>query len=112
MIHFVRLLAATPNKEDPVQLLILAGRNYIPVDHSLPGQEEPSAPASITKPNERPPINDIIFELTSSLWYADQIVHRRTVAAKEAQTGTFCFGPNVLTDVISLKLASILPCQR
>ena len=89
IIHFVRLLTATPDKEDPVQLLILAGHNYVPVDHSLPGQEEPLAPAPIPKTNERPLIDDVISELTSSLWYVDQIAHRRTVAAKEAQLGTF-----------------------
>ena len=99
--NFVRLLAATPDREDPVQLLILAGHNYVPVDHSLPGQEDPSVTTSIPKTSERPHINDVISDLTSSLWYVDQIAHRRTVAAKEAQLGTFCLAPNILTDAIS-----------
>jgi hypothetical protein len=40
----------------------------------------------ISKPNERPMV-DIVSELTSSLWYVDQLAHRRTIDAKEVQIG-------------------------
>lgn len=82
LLCYTRLLSATSEGEDPVQLLIEAGHSYVPVNHATPNDEDlPSIPI----PDQRPPINNVISDLTSSLWYVDQIAHRRTVDAKEAQ---------------------------
>lgn len=64
-----------------MNLLIEAGHNYVPADHAMPNQDAPSVPS----PDQRPSISNIISSLTESLWYVDQIAHRRTVEAKEAQ---------------------------
>jgi len=66
-----------------VRLLINAGLNYVPMDHTLPMSQN-ECPS--LKPNERPML-DIVSELTTSLWYVDQLAHRRTIDAKEVQTG-------------------------
>ena len=42
---------------------------------------------TIPHPSERPSIDQIISEIETSDWYIDQIVDRRTIEAKEAQTG-------------------------
>ena len=42
---------------------------------------------TIPQPSERPSIDQIISEIETSNWYIDQIVDRRTIEAKEAQTG-------------------------
>ena len=42
---------------------------------------------TIPQPSERPSIDQIISEIKTSDWYVDQIVDRRTIDAKEAQTG-------------------------
>jgi DEAD/DEAH box helicase domain-containing protein len=76
-----RLISATPEGEDPVRLLIEAGHNYVPVDHPIPKEDIPTNPNL----NQRPSISNVISDLTNSLWYVDQIAHRRTVDAKEAQ---------------------------
>lgn len=41
----------------------------------------------ILQPSERPSIDQVISEIETSNWYVDQIVVRRTIEAKEAQTG-------------------------
>lgn len=67
-----------------MRLLVNAGLNYVPVDHTLcASQDERPVPGQ----TERPSMVDVISELTDSLWYVDQMAHRRTVDAKEAQTG-------------------------
>lgn len=78
-------MSAATEGEDPVQLLVMAGRNYVPVDHTqpLPPEEKPIIPKS----NERASIVDIVTGITHELWYIDQITHRRTIEAKEPQIG-------------------------
>jgi DEAD/DEAH box helicase domain-containing protein len=82
--HFVRLLIATPPSDDPVQLLVAAGRGYLPVDHAVPVDE---GTKSIPQSNERPSIEHVISDMMGSLWYLDQIVHRQKVDARRSQTG-------------------------
>ncbi len=67
-----------------MRLLINAGLNYVPMDHTLPTSQDERP---ILKPNERPSMVDIVSELTSSLWYVDQLAHQRTIDAKEVQIG-------------------------
>jgi DEAD/DEAH box helicase domain-containing protein len=81
----IRLLVATPPSEDAVQILMTAGRRYFPVDHAVPPADK--VIKSIPLPNERPSIEQVIFDMTNSLWYLDQIVHRQKVDARVAQTG-------------------------
>lgn len=79
---FFRLLAATPAGDDPVNLLVTAGRTYVPANHSLP-----DTPKGTPEAEERPSIEQVITETMSSIWYKDQIVYRRLINAKAAQTG-------------------------
>jgi DEAD/DEAH box helicase domain-containing protein len=63
--------------------LIAAATNFVPVN------QEMSCPLkTMPQPNERPPIDQVISEIETCNWYIDQIVDRRTIEAKEAQTGT------------------------
>ncbi|KAF8906023.1 DEAD/H helicase [Gymnopilus junonius] len=76
------LLAATPAGDDPVNLLVTAGRTYVPVNHS-----SPDAPKEISIPEERATVGQIITDIKGSIWYKDQIVYRCLVSAKLAQAG-------------------------
>lgn len=60
-----------------------AAKNFVPVNQEIPRLYEDLK----TIPSERPSIDQIISEIETSNWYIDQIVDRRTVEAKEAQTG-------------------------
>lgn len=66
-------------------MLMTAGRGYFPVDHAVPLGDK--VIKSIPLPNERPSIEQVIFDMTNSLWYLDQVVHRQKVDARVAQTG-------------------------
>ncbi|KIM49038.1 hypothetical protein M413DRAFT_438203 [Hebeloma cylindrosporum] len=78
------LLIATPPSDDPVQMLMTAGRGYLPVDRALPAPDKVMQP--IPLPDERPSMEQVILDMTNSLWYRDQIVHRQKVQARAAQT--------------------------
>ncbi|KAF8964071.1 DEAD/H helicase [Flammula alnicola] len=78
------LLSATPVGDDPVHLLVTAGQTYVPVNHTIFDSDE--EPKMIPNSNERPPVDQVISDIMASIWYKDQIVHRRIVEAKEAQT--------------------------
>lgn len=68
--------------DDPVELLKTAATTYVPVNHTI------TAPNAQETPSQyRPPINEVISTIQSSPWYKDQIIHRRTVPPKDAQTG-------------------------
>ena len=81
-----RLLAATPIGDDPVALLVNAGRTYVPIDHS-----SPDASQEVSKIGHGASISVIIEEIMRSTWYKDQIAYRRLIGAKDAQTGTITF---------------------
>lgn len=77
------LLAATSTDDDPVQLIMAAGRAYVPID------QMPESPGQISSTTERPSIDKAITDIMASVWYKDQIVHRRQVDAKDAQCGKY-----------------------
>lgn len=80
------LISATPTEEDPVQLIITAGRAYVPIDQSAflpPGQSS----EQISSMTGQPSVDEAIKDITTSDWYKDQVVHRRRIDAKEAQIG-------------------------
>ncbi|KAF9234482.1 P-loop containing nucleoside triphosphate hydrolase protein [Melanogaster broomeanus] len=72
------LLSATPAGEDPVELLQAAARDHIPA----------AVKATIPSPEERNSIDDVVLEIQEQEWYKNQIVDRRTFAAREAREGT------------------------
>lgn len=74
-------------------LLVSAAKNFVPVNQEIPCLYEESN--TIPQPSERPSIDQIISEIEISNWYIDQIVDRRTVEAKKAQTGIV---PNHIND--------------
>ncbi|PPQ78161.1 hypothetical protein CVT25_015494 [Psilocybe cyanescens] len=78
------LIVASSADDDPVSLLITAGRNYVPVDHSITLDSK----KSMEIPTKRPTIDQIIADIMASVWYKDQIVYRRLVEAKEMQIGS------------------------
>lgn len=80
-VRHTRLLSASSEGEDPAQLLIEAAHSYVPVNLTILNEDL----SPILKSDQRSPMSDVISDLTSSLWYVDQIVHRRTIDAKEAQ---------------------------
>ncbi|KAF9532377.1 DEAD H helicase [Crepidotus variabilis] len=80
------LISAATESEDAVQLVIMAGRNYVPVDHTLPLELDETH--RIPNSNERASIEDILAGVMQEFWYVDQIAHRRTVAAKDPQIGS------------------------
>ncbi|KAJ4488352.1 DEAD/H helicase [Lentinula aciculospora] len=85
------LLAATPSTEDPVSLLQAAAREHIPLDpayiKSNPSVDE-TMHMSIPNSEDRAPVHNILDDLQEQDWYKDQIVERRTVEAREGQTGS------------------------
>ncbi|PPQ63182.1 hypothetical protein CVT24_005727 [Panaeolus cyanescens] len=79
------LLQATTD-QDPVQLVIEAGRNYVPMEPST--QPLNSNEIEIEEvPVERPSMPNLLKDITGSPWYKDQIVYRRTIPSKEAVIG-------------------------
>ena len=85
-----RLLAATPEGEDPAALLQAAARDHIPVNPKSEGLTEvvPSDD-KLTIPDleARPSIDEVIQEIRHQEWYKNQIVDRRTFDAREAREG-------------------------
>ncbi|KAF8810709.1 DEAD/H helicase [Phlegmacium glaucopus] len=80
------LLIATPPEEDPVTLLVAAATNFVPANQEIPCLYKDLQ--TLPQPSERPTIDQVISEIERSNWYIDQIVDRRTIEAKEAQTGS------------------------
>ncbi|KAJ3976472.1 P-loop containing nucleoside triphosphate hydrolase protein [Lentinula raphanica] len=84
------LLAAVSSTDDPVSLLQAAAREHIPIDPAHlkdnPSTDE-TAHMPIPTSEDRASIQDILIELQEQQWYKDQIVERRTVDAREGQTG-------------------------
>jgi len=66
-------------------MLMAAGRGYFPVDPTVPPADNVINP--IPLPNERPSIEQVIFDMLNSLWYLDQVIHRQKVDARVAQIG-------------------------
>lgn len=81
-----RLIVASSTEDDPANLLIAAGRNYVPIDHSVALDTK----ALEELPTTRPTIDQIVSDIMNSVWYKDQIIYRRLIDAKEAQTGRGC----------------------
>uniref|UniRef100_A0A8H7Y073 P-loop containing nucleoside triphosphate hydrolase protein n=2 Tax=Psilocybe cubensis TaxID=181762 RepID=A0A8H7Y073_PSICU len=77
-----RLIIASSRHDDPVNLLIAAGRSFVPVNHSVGDDKDLKE-----MPTLRPSINQVISDIMASPWYKDQIIYRRLVEAKAAQTG-------------------------
>ncbi|THH32988.1 hypothetical protein EUX98_g1173 [Antrodiella citrinella] len=79
------VLEASRSDEDPVVLLQSAAREHIPVDPTVSITKGKNT--AVPEPNERPSIDTVIQEMQEKEWYAEQIVHRRTVEAKDGQLG-------------------------
>lgn len=77
-------MSAAPG-DDPVELLKTAATTYVPVNLAIDAPELES-----TAPQLRPPIDEVISAIQNSPWYKDQVIHRRTVPPKAAQTGQVC----------------------
>ncbi|KDR81414.1 hypothetical protein GALMADRAFT_89308 [Galerina marginata CBS 339.88] len=97
----IELVDATPPGEDPVNLLINAGHAYVPVNLSAPLTDEAKVPTAL---GERPSIDQIISNLMETIWYKDQIVHRRLVDAKTAVTGSL--NPPISQSIADAALSS------
>ncbi|KAG8908600.1 hypothetical protein FRB99_004888 [Tulasnella sp. 403] len=69
--------------EDPISLVTRAAREHLPLDPSQTHNN--SAHGTIPGPSSRPSIDDILEQLEGADEYRDQIVHRRTFDAREAQ---------------------------
>jgi len=93
-----------------VDLLVAAGRDYIPVDRAVfaPEFKSDEPEFSDMKPFIRPPMDQIIEDITQAIWYKDQIVHRRFVDAKEAQIGARLSSNTHLLKCLSLHLIATL----
>ncbi|KAF9471178.1 P-loop containing nucleoside triphosphate hydrolase protein [Pholiota conissans] len=79
------LLNATPVSENPMDVLINAGRVYIPVNPSIPVVDLVEGGKTVPNLGERSSADNVISELVTSNWYKDQIVYRRSIEAKGAQ---------------------------
>lgn len=80
------LLSATPDGEDPVELLKAAAKDHIPANPKA-RLHLPKAEAEVPSPNERPSVNEVIQEIQEQHWYANQITDRRTFPARTAREG-------------------------
>lgn len=83
---FFRLLTATPTGDNPVDLLVNAGQIYVPLNPSVPVTDLAEDEKLAQNLDERPSVNEVIANFSASIWYKDQIVSRRTIQVKEAQT--------------------------
>ena len=91
-----RLLQATPKGEDPVVLLQAAAREYIPIDPNnqssiaaaMTATQVQSPSKIIPDPEHRPSIEDVVAEIQSQDWYAEQIVYNKVFEPRIAQLGT------------------------
>ena len=81
------MLEAIRSDEDPVVLLQTAAQDHIPVDPSSPKDDTKGKSRIVPESKDRPIIDAIIEEIQDQQWYNDQIVHRRTVEAKEGVPG-------------------------
>lgn len=86
------MLAATPAADDPVALLQAAARDHIPVNPDHKGDYltvDETGHMPVPSPEDRASVHDILVELEGQRWYKDQIVERRTIDAREGQTGSW-----------------------
>ncbi|KAF9052741.1 P-loop containing nucleoside triphosphate hydrolase protein [Panaeolus papilionaceus] len=74
--------------QDPVELVLAAGRNYVPTDPSATSVGTNEDDDDEGTSNERPAMAYLLDDITSSPWYNDQIVYRHTVSSKEAVLGS------------------------
>ena len=84
-ISIIRLLDATPEDENPADLLQAAARDHIPLNPNKPKIQEITR--DVPDPQHRPTIEDVISDLQEQEWYTDQISHRRVFEAKPGQNG-------------------------
>jgi hypothetical protein len=66
-------------------LLKAAGRDHLPINRSWNDAED--GPKDIPSSKDRPPVTEIIDEMTKQRWYKDQIVMRKTINELEASEG-------------------------
>lgn len=90
------LLAACQAKdEDPVELLISAAKDHVPIDPQTGGRAEQGETPQKKKirleylmnnPDERPPIQEVIEEMKLAPWWVDQVVPGgyRTIEGRQA----------------------------
>ncbi|EJD53252.1 DEAD/H helicase [Auricularia subglabra TFB-10046 SS5] len=76
------LLAAIPEGDDPVRLLLNAARDHVPVDPMAP-QPDTGDGHELLGPTRRS-IEEILDDLKQQDWYADQIVAHRVYEPREA----------------------------
>lgn len=84
------LILATEESEDPVKILREAAREHIPINPSTPTSTTPKNEKltdDIPDTSSRPSVDDLIQVLVDQEWYREQIVFRKTVDAREPQTG-------------------------
>lgn len=89
------LTACRVKEEDPVQLLIAAAEEHVPVNPELSGQRVGETPKKrkirlehlMKHPDQRPDIIEVIEEFKGQTWYKDQIVPggHRAIAARPAR---------------------------
>lgn len=85
--YLYRLISATPPNDDPVNLLVNAGQTYVPVNTAISPSSTIKCNPNVTSPGyERPSVDQIISNVTSSIWYKDQIVYQLSVEPRIAQT--------------------------
>ncbi|KAK7693290.1 hypothetical protein QCA50_002857 [Cerrena zonata] len=77
------LLQATPEGENPADLLQAAARDHIPIDPNKPKTQEPSR--EVPDPQHRPAIEDVILDIQQQQWYSEQISYHRIFDAKLGQ---------------------------
>ncbi|KAI6110049.1 DEAD H helicase [Pisolithus sp. B1] len=80
------LLSATPDGEDPVELLKAAARDHIPANPKA-RSHSPKTEAEVPSPNDRPSVDKVIQGIQEQRWYANQITDRRTFSARTAREG-------------------------
>ncbi|PWN33785.1 P-loop containing nucleoside triphosphate hydrolase protein [Meira miltonrushii] len=95
------LTACMAKEEDPVQLIISAAEEHIPVNPELgtkaigetPRKRKMRLEFFMKNPDQRPPISEVIEELRSQVWYKDQIVAggRRSIASRPARYDQLTF---------------------
>lgn len=74
-----------------MKLLKDASRDHIPLDPTSSGSKDKTKNILvIPESTERATIKDVIEEIGQQIWYKNQIIHRETFAAKDAQIGDWC----------------------
>ena len=70
-----------------MNLLVNAGQTYVPVNTAISPSSTIKCNPNVTSPGyERPSVDQIISNITSSIWYKDQIVYQLSVEPRIAQT--------------------------